>query len=204
MQAGPSHLECAAHGAGGTVERHRCVRSAWAKDPLGAAGLYAEEDGACRQQDVAEEVPDAAVELEGDAWMEEGDLPSTEGHLHGAPATQGQRQAGCAEALQHHTQTTPSRRHRSGPGLSPSSLGEAMPAVNVAAAVQHDLEDDGRVVEGVAVEHGANVMAKCVKWAGGPGFRSGLDVAVAHCAVAVLAQNSSCYCAMERREVAEV
>lgn len=181
------------------------------KDPLGAAGSHVGGDGAYCRPGVAEEAPGAAVEPEGDAWMKEGDLPPAEGHLRGASAAQGQRPAGCAgEALQHHTQRTPSRWRHSGPGLNPSSLGEAMLAVSVAVAaavdvaVRREVVDDACAVEGVAAERGADVMAKGVKWAGGPGFRSGLDVAVAHCAVAVPVQNSSCHCVMERREVAEV
>lgn len=145
--------------------------------------------------------------------MKEGDLPlAEEGHLRGASVIQGQRQVGYAEeAPQRRTQRTPSRWHRSGPGPNPNSLGEAMPAVSVAAvaaavdvAVQHEVGDDACAAEGAAVEHGVDVMAKCVKWAGGPGFHSGLDAAVAHCVVAVPVQNSSCHCVMEHREVAEV
>lgn len=204
-------MECVVPGAGGTVECHPRVRSAWAKDPSGAAGSHVEGDGACQRQGV-EEVPGAAVEPEGDAWMKEGDLPlAEEGHLRGASVIQGQRQAGCAEeAPQRRTQRTPSHWHRSGPGPNPSSLGEAMPVVSVAAvaaavdvAVRHEV-GDACAVEGAAVERGADVMAKCVRWASGPGFHSGLDATVAHCAVAVPVQNSSCHCVMEHREVAEV
>lgn len=96
-----------------------------------------------------------------------------EEHLRGAPAIQGQRQDGhVEEAPEHRMPRTPSLQHRSGPGLNPNFLGEAMLAasaaaaaveVAVGAAVQREVVDDACVVEGAVVEHGGDVMAMRVK-----------------------------------------
>lgn len=140
----------------------------------------------------------------------EGGLLLAEEHLRGESVIRGWRRvAGRAEeARRRRIQRTPIRRHHNDPGPSPNFLGEAMPVASAAVAkvaagvaAQREMADDACVVEGV-VERGAHVMARCVKGAGGLGFHSGLGVAVAHCAVAVPVQNSSCHCVMECREVA--
>lgn len=154
-----------------------------------------------------------AVEPEGDAWTEEGDQLLAEEHLRGAFAIRGRQwQVGRVEEAQWRCiPRSPSHRHRNGPGPSPNSLGEVTPAAGAAveveaadAAARREVGDDACVAEGAVVGRGVDAMARCVKWAGGPGFRTGPGVAVAHCVVAVPVQNSSCHCVMECREVAEV